>query len=105
MNIEEEGGDLTTKVKRAKNTENLYITFILSLLILLGLLLMIVAVEALTKATDNIWDDIAWSVLQYLVGEAVIFVVPIPFAGGLGIGLTAGGSIFLIERNRKRSKK
>ena len=77
--------------------ENPLIPFILGLLIIFGLLLMFAAGQALVEATDNIWDDVVWSLGQYLFGEAVIFAVPIPFAGGIGVGLTGGGSIILVK--------
>ncbi|MFX0174108.1 MAG: hypothetical protein ACFE9L_19680 [Candidatus Hodarchaeota archaeon] len=77
--------------------ENPLIPFILGLLVIFGLFLMFAAGQALVEATDNIWDDLVWSLSQYLLGEAVIFAVPIPFAGGIGVGLTGGGSIILVK--------
>ncbi|MFX0088214.1 MAG: hypothetical protein ACFFAU_21345 [Candidatus Hodarchaeota archaeon] len=79
--------------------KNPFILFIPGIMILVGFFLIIGAGQALIEATDNIWDDVVWSVFQFLLGEAVIIFVPIPAAGGIGIGLTAGGSIFLGKMN------
>ena len=79
-------------------TKNPITAFILGLLILLGLFMIISAGQTLIELTDNVLDDIVWSVFQFLFGEAIVFFVPIPAAGGIGLGLTAGGTIFLGRR-------
>lgn len=75
--------------------KNPYVAFIAGLAILIGLLLILSAGQALVEATENIWDDIIWSAGQFFFGEAMLIFVPIPLAGGFGIGLTFSGSIYL----------
>jgi len=87
VEIKKKGGEYIAK--------NPYIAFIAGLAILFGLLLILSAGLALVEATENIWDDIIWSSGQFFFSDAIVIFVPIPLAGGLGIGLTFGGPIYL----------
>lgn len=72
--------------------------FLAAFCFIIGIILLVSSIQHLVSLTSNPFDNIIWSMFHLILDQITIVTIEIPFAGGIGIICTAGGSVSLFRR-------